>query len=351
MTSTPAVAQRELTTSVMDRVWTAARRAFGMHEPTAAPGAWTVLAFGVPPQDRRLVDALFPEMRKFFVSRNANARQVEKLHRQCGHNVVLCWGPSTPKSLAELSSTHPDLQVAWLYPGPFTIYDEVVYQGYSLDWTGLYVNPRRGCDFEFYANAFPFEANQPLTAASEALRAKLFDIGDREHRNVVAVILQDRTDPAFALAETVALGHIDLIRKAAEDHPDARLAVLLGVRADQQAALAATIRAAAPADLASRLSFAPDEQSGFDILCGCRHVYTVSSPMAAAAVLAGREVTTFSSCFYAGWGLTDDRGAVLRRNRKLNRAEFATLVFALHFRWVSEDGRLLFPGAPIDAPA
>ncbi|NNE23671.1 MAG: capsular polysaccharide biosynthesis protein [Rhizobiales bacterium] len=45
-------------------------------------------------------------------------------------------------------------------------------------------------------------------------------------------------------------------------------------------------------------------------------VYTVSSQLGFEALLAGCTVVCFGAPFYAGWGLTDDRQAIPRRNRK-----------------------------------
>ncbi|MDN7131959.1 glycosyltransferase [Halomonas sp. MC140] len=52
------------------------------------------------------------------------------------------------------------------------------------------------------------------------------------------------------------------------------------------------------------------------VLDKCSKVYTVSSQVGFEGLLRGKEVVCFGVPFYAGWGLTDDRTYVPRRNQK-----------------------------------
>jgi len=56
-------------------------------------------------------------------------------------------------------------------------------------------------------------------------------------------------------------------------------------------------------------------------------VYTVSSQFGFEALMAGCQVTCFGVPFYAGWGLTEDRAPVPRRNRKRSIDELAAAVY------------------------
>ncbi|MEM9434415.1 MAG: capsular polysaccharide biosynthesis protein [Pseudomonadota bacterium] len=67
------------------------------------------------------------------------------------------------------------------------------------------------------------------------------------------------------------------------------------------------------------------------LLAGARAVYTVSSGLGFEAIIAGHKPVVFGQPFYAGWGLTDDRTPLDRRQRNLTRAQ-------------------LFAGAMIDYP-
>ncbi len=67
-------------------------------------------------------------------------------------------------------------------------------------------------------------------------------------------------------------------------------------------------------------------------------VYTVCSQMGFEALLNNKQVITFGAPFYAGWGLTDDRGNIPQRRQQL-RAESQSisiddLVYAAYFCYV-----------------
>ncbi len=63
-------------------------------------------------------------------------------------------------------------------------------------------------------------------------------------------------------------------------------------------------------------------------------VYTLSSGAGFEAILAGRTPQVFGTPFYAGWGLTADRGAPLpRRGRKLTSDQLAAAALILYPAW------------------
>ena len=67
----------------------------------------------------------------------------------------------------------------------------------------------------------------------------------------------------------------------------------------------------------------------WDLLEAVERVYTVSSQLGFEALMAGKRVTCFGVPFYAGWGLTDDRGQVPERRR--GGIELAGLFTATYF--------------------
>lgn len=68
-----------------------------------------------------------------------------------------------------------------------------------------------------------------------------------------------------------------------------------------------------------------------DALSAVDHVYTVTSIVGLEALLQGKKVTVFGQPFYAGWGLTDDRGKKLRRRkRELSIEELFAATYLLY---------------------
>jgi len=66
---------------------------------------------------------------------------------------------------------------------------------------------------------------------------------------------------------------------------------------------------------------------------GAIAVYTVSSQMGFEAILSGHKPVVFGQPFYMGWGLTDDRAPLDRRQRKLTKAQLFAAAMILHPTW------------------
>ena len=74
-------------------------------------------------------------------------------------------------------------------------------------------------------------------------------------------------------------------------------------------------------DLGDNTVFFTDPMSPHVLLDGAIAVYTVSSQFGFEAIMAGHKLVVFGQPFYVGWGLTDDRMPLDRRQRKLTRAQ------------------------------
>lgn len=70
-----------------------------------------------------------------------------------------------------------------------------------------------------------------------------------------------------------------------------------------------------------RISFVAGAFAPMDLLEGAIAVYTLSSQMGFEAILAGHKPRVFGTPFYAGWGLTEDEHPLIRRQRRLTRAQ------------------------------
>ncbi|MEO9899029.1 MAG: capsular polysaccharide biosynthesis protein [Paracoccaceae bacterium] len=73
--------------------------------------------------------------------------------------------------------------------------------------------------------------------------------------------------------------------------------------------------------------------SPWRLMEGAVAVYTVSSGLGFEAILAGHKPRVFGQPFYAGWGLTSDEDPVIRRQRKLTRAQLFAAAMILYPKW------------------
>ena len=91
---------------------------------------------------------------------------------------------------------------------------------------------------------------------------------------------------------------------------------------------------------ASRVRFVADAVNPIEFLRTVDHVYVVTSQLGFEALVAGKPVTVFGAPFYAGWGLTDDRQPLPRRQRRRSLAQVFAAAYILYARYLDpESGR------------
>ncbi len=85
--------------------------------------------------------------------------------------------------------------------------------------------------------------------------------------------------------------------------------------------------------LIDNATFVSEPVSPWHLLSGALAVYTVSSQLGFEAILAGHKPVVFGQPFYMGWGLTDDRKPLDRRQRRLTRAQLFAAAMILYPKW------------------
>ncbi|MFN3663457.1 capsular polysaccharide biosynthesis protein, partial [Yoonia sp.] len=83
-------------------------------------------------------------------------------------------------------------------------------------------------------------------------------------------------------------------------------------------------------DCTDRISLCAAPVSPWALLAGAVAVYTVTSQLGFEAILAGHKPVVFGQPFYTGWGLTDDRKPLQRRQRRLTKAQLFAAAMILY---------------------
>lgn len=144
----------------------------------------------------------------------------------------------------------------------------------------------------------------------------------------VLVVDQTRGDASIAHAGASAATFAEMLLRAAEDHPHARILI----KTHPETALGLRPGHFAP-PLPERVSLLADPISPWALLDGAIAVYTVSSQMGFEAILAGHRPQVFGQPFYAGWGLSNDEAPVPRRRRTLTRNQLFAAAMILAPVW------------------
>lgn len=185
----------------------------------------------------------------------------------------------------------------------------------ALDDLGIYYDPRRESRLERLIAAAPDD--QAAMARAAALRRRIVDLNVTKYNltGAPAVAAPDdgrlrilapgqvEDDASILCGATAVRTNADLIRAARaaapdawiayKPHPDVEAGLRPGAVPPDALALADCVLTGVPAHAA---------------LDAVDEVWTITSLIGFEALMRGKPVTTFGAPFYAGWGLTTDRG-------------------------------------------
>jgi capsular polysaccharide export protein len=116
---------------------------------------------------------------------------------------------------------------------------------------------------------------------------------------------------------------------AQEEHPNAQIII----KTHPETAAGHREGYFTDADCNDRIRLNDTAMSPYTLFEGAIAVYTVSSQMGFEAILMGHKPIVFGQPFYIGWGLTDDRKPLDRRQRKLTKAQLFAASMILYPKW------------------
>ncbi|KIT17971.1 capsular polysaccharide biosynthesis protein [Jannaschia aquimarina] len=196
-----------------------------------------------------------------------------------------------------------------------------------LDRTGIYYDPSRPSDLEKMIERAAQLPHEALERARQLQRA-IVEAGLSKYNlarpvpdlpeEYILVVGQVSDDASVVLGK--GGDNAALLRAARAAHPDK--ALIYKPHPDVEAGLRDGAIDAAEADLVAA------QGPAVPLVSGATRVWTMTSLMGFEALLRGVPVTTTGAPFYAGWGLTDDRGAVPLR-RRAARPSLEALVHAV----------------------
>lgn len=211
--------------------------------------------------------------------------------------------------------------------------------GLLLDESGLHFDPARPSDLERLLAEHPLDDTALLNRARDCIdwlkRAELskYNAFDPEtpvpDPGYVLVIDQTEGDASVTASGADRNTFLEMLFYARDEHPGAR--ILLKTHPETAAGHRAGHFRQGDGDAATELYDAA--VSPHRLLEGAVGVYTVSSQLGFEAILAGHKPVVFGQPFYAGWGLTDDRKPLDRRQRRLTRAQLFAAAMILYPRW------------------
>lgn len=206
--------------------------------------------------------------------------------------------------------------------------------GLLVDHSAMHFNSERPSDLEVMLATDPLDDTQILNRARGAI-ARLKEAHISKYNafdpslpcpdpGYVLVIDQTRGDASVKYSRADANTFREMLYYAQEEHPHAHIIIKTHPET-AEGHRAGYFDASFETD---NITLFDTSVSPWHLFEGATAVYTVSSQLGFEAIMAGHRPIVFGQPFYSGWGLTDDRNPVQRRQRVLTRAQLfaATMI-------------------------
>ncbi|PHP28870.1 capsular polysaccharide biosynthesis protein [Limimaricola cinnabarinus] len=211
--------------------------------------------------------------------------------------------------------------------------------GLLIDHAGAHFDPARPSDLETLLATHPLDDTALLDRARDGI-SRMRGAGLTKYSGFdpdleapppgyVLVVDQTAGDAAVRASRGDRNSFLEMLFEAREAHPGARILVKTHPET-QQGFRAGHLR---ETDLGPNMQICDAPLSPWRLLEGAVAVHVFSSQMGFEAILAGHRPVVHGQPFYAGWGLTQDRAPVDRRQRRLTRAQLFAAAMILYPHW------------------
>lgn len=215
--------------------------------------------------------------------------------------------------------------------------DLVTPLSWVMDRAGLYYDPSRPSELERICAMAQFD--EPLLQRAQALRERIvrqritkYNVGEGHWSRpdglsrVLLVVGQVETDASIVFGARGIQSNIELLRAARASAPNAYI-----VYKPHPDVVARLRRAGVREGEADKYCDESVAEVPIDVLFGeVDEVHVLTSLAGFEALLRGRRVVVHGQPFYAGWGLTEDRDPVGRRQRGLTLDQLVAATLILY---------------------
>ncbi|MBI1416112.1 MAG: capsular polysaccharide biosynthesis protein [Limimaricola sp.] len=211
--------------------------------------------------------------------------------------------------------------------------------GLTLDRRGVHFDPATVSDLETLLSEEPLDDTALLDRARAGIaRMKAGHLSKYSgcepalpvpEPGYVLLIDQTRGDASVRASRATPDTFREMLFLAQEENPGARILI----KSHPETAAGHRPGYFGPADATDRITLIDAPVSPWALLEGAVAVYTVSSQMGFEAILSGHRPVVLGQPFYIGWGLSDDRTPLDRRQRRLTRPQLFAAAMILYPTW------------------
>ena len=209
--------------------------------------------------------------------------------------------------------------------------------GLLIDQHGVHFDPSTRSDLERLLSEHPLDDTALLDRARDGIdwivrkglsKYNAHD-GSPPEPGYVLVIDQTRKDASVRASGADLNTFREMLYYAQEEHPGTRILI----KTHPETAAGHRDGYYSSDDETDRITLLDAPVAPQDLFDGAVAVYTVSSQMGFEAILVGHKPIVFGQPFYVGWGLTDDRKPLDRRQRSLTKAQLFAAAMILYPTW------------------
>lgn len=211
--------------------------------------------------------------------------------------------------------------------------------GLNIDQQGVHFDPSVPSDLECLLRDHPLDDTALLNRAKAGILTLMsahvskYNAFDPKHPlpepGYVLVIDQTRKDASIKASGVDSNTFREMLFYAQTEHPGAQIII----KTHPETVAGHRDGYFTDKDATRTISLNAEPVSPWALLEGAIAVYTVSSQLGFEAILAGHKPVVFGQPFYMGWGLTDDRAPLQRRQRNLTRAQLFAAAMILYPTW------------------
>ncbi len=211
--------------------------------------------------------------------------------------------------------------------------------GLNIDMRGVHFDPNTPSDLETILTENPLDNTALLNRARAGIET--LKSGHLSKYNAydpalpppdpgyVLVVDQTRKDASIKASGADSNTFREMLFFALTEHPGARVII----KTHPETAAGHREGYFTEKDCDSRIQLCDAPLSPWALLEGAIAVYTVTSQLGFEAILAGHKPVVFGQPFYMGWGLSDDRKPLQRRQRRLTRAQLFAGAMLIYPKW------------------
>jgi capsular polysaccharide export protein len=208
--------------------------------------------------------------------------------------------------------------------------------GIVTDWTGIYFDTSQPSDIDVFLEKSLHLNDDDLKNAADQMaymgHLKLSKYNDYSQQEIelnneyILVVDQTLNDAAIIKGGADAQTFVNMLAYAKAENPDKKIYI----KTHPETAAGKRLGHYTQDDCDGQVDLLATQLSPYELFQGASKIYCVTSQVGLEAIFSGRKPIIFGRPFYAGLGLTDDRGPTPKSTLKLKPEQ---LFWATHLQY------------------